>query len=147
MVREGADKLPAIHLALRFPGIVAVVGPLEGDFAGCLIDTQDALVADRDPTGVARQVTNYGPCAVEGWTIENHPAAASEAKPPIPAAFQAFLSIRPLGCGIRIKLFEFAEKDRTEHPRHRFHRKHVVRPGLFPVTGFYIFAAGADQHV
>jgi len=97
------------HLA----GLVAftVVFPLETDGFVLLVDAGDALIANRDPAGVAGQITHDRPGVSQGRTAENIPSLPGQAQPPVAPGFKASDGLRPRDLGHRFERLDVAQHD------------------------------------
>ena len=147
MSRETADEGRPRQSHLTGSCSVAVVLPFEADRFVLLVDTSDALVADRDPAGVAGQVTHHRTGVTQGLATENVPTLGGKGQPPVAPPLKALDRLRPLDVGRGFKLLDLAQHDATEHFRHGFDRKQIVATGLGPMTIAVAAPSGTDQHM
>ena len=131
------------HFALH-PAL-GVVLALETDRFVLLVDLRDALVAHRDPAGIACQVAHHRAGVPQSLAAENVPASGGEREPPVAPLLKAADRFRPLDGGRGIKFLDLSQHDATEHPGHGFYRKEVVRPGSSPMAIAVAAASGADE--
>ena len=147
MIRKAPEERSSSQGHLLDLVAILVVLPFESDRPLLLIDPLDALIANGDAAGVARQIADHGTGVAQGGAAEDIPIAGREVEPPGAPGFDSGQRIRPADILPAIQILDPSQQDRPEDHGHVANRKQIVVTRLPPFSRVAILAPCADEHM